>query len=164
MLKYAYYKEVFQEVPNEITLGISISGCRIRCVGCHSRELWEDKGTPLTPQCLELLLKKHQGITCVCLFGGEHDMDSLIELFKSIKEHTSLKTAWYAGIDWIPYNTKMPNKFPKMQSILQYLDFIKVGHYDQDLGGLDSPTTNQRLYRLNKGTLIDITHLLQNKL
>ena len=164
MLKYLYYKEIFKEIPNEITLGISISGCQIHCKGCHSRELWEDKGTPLTPQCLELLLKKHQGITCVCLFGGEHDMDSLIELFKSIKEHTSLKTAWYAGIDWIPYNTKMPNKFPKIQSILQYLDLIKVGHYDQDLGGLDSPTTNQRLYRLNKGTLIDITHLLQNKL
>lgn len=163
MLKYLYCKEVFQEVPNEITLGISISGCRIRCVGCHSRDLWEDKGTPLTPQCLELLLKKHQGITCVCLFGGEHDIDSLIELFKFTKEHTSLKTAWYCGLDIIP---------DKYSHIKQYLDFIKIGHYDMDLGGLDSPTTNQKLWKkdatldVGRSTLttvwINITHLLQN--
>lgn len=25
---------------------------------------------------------------------------------------------------------------------------IKIGHYDQELGGLDSPTTNQRLYKI----------------
>jgi hypothetical protein len=30
--------------------------------------------------------------------------------------------------------------------ILDYLDFVKIGRFDLDLGGLDSPTTNQRLY------------------
>ena len=44
MLKYLYTREVFQEVPEEMSLAIAISGCRIRCKGCHSRELWEDKG------------------------------------------------------------------------------------------------------------------------
>ena len=152
MLKYLYTSEIFREVPGEITLGISISGCRIRCVGCHSRDLWEDKGTPLTQECLEHLLKEHQGITCVCLFGGEHDIDSLIELF--MYAHKRVKTAWYCGLDRIPDNKK---------GILQYLDYLKLGHYDQELGGLDSLTTNQKLYLVNNGKLEDITFKLQNE-
>ena len=157
MLKYLYCKEVFQEVPNEISLGISISGCTIRCRGCHSRELWEDKGTLLTVEEIEKLLQQHQGITCLLLMGGERDIDALIELFQYA--HQRIKTAWYCGLDMIPKDKR---------GILQYLNFLKLGHYDSELGGLDSPTTNQRLYRLeHQGDgnywKNDITHLLQNK-
>lgn len=137
MLKYIYCKEIFSEVPWELTLGISISGCQIHCKGCHSRELWEDKGTPLTIEELQSLLDKHQGITCLCLLGGEHDIDSLTELF--MYAHERIKTAWYCGLDMIPKDKV---------GILEYLDFVKIGHYDQELGGLDSPTTNQKFYKL----------------
>ena len=157
MLKYLYCKEVFTEVPSEISLGISISGCQIRCPACHSRELWEDKGTPLTPQCLDNLLKEHRGITCLLLMGGEHDIDALTELFHHAMK--KIKTAWYCGLDSIPKNKV---------GICQYLDFLKLGHYDPELGGLDSPTTNQRLYKithLGDGTVWhnDITYQLQKK-
>ena len=137
MLKYLYYKEIFSEIPGEITLGISISGCQIHCHGCHSRELWEDKGIPLTIEGLDTLLKMHKGITCLCLLGGEHDIESLIELF--MYAHKKVKTAWYCGLDMIPKDKI---------GIMQYLDFIKIGHYDQDLGGLASSATNQRLYSI----------------
>lgn len=137
MLKYIYCKEIFSEVPWELTLGISISGCQIHCKDCHSRELWEDKGTPLTIEELQSLLDKHQGITCLCLLGGEHDIDSLTELF--MYAHERIKTAWYCGLDMIPKDKV---------GILEYLDFVKIGHYDQELGGLDSPTTNQKFYKL----------------
>ena len=160
MLKYLYCKEIFSEIPGEISLGISISGCIIHCKGCHSRELWEDKGTILTPPLLENLLKAHQGITCLCLLGGEHDIDSLIELF--MNAHKQVKTAWYCGLDRIPKDKL---------GILRYLDYCKIGHYDMELGGLDSPTTNQRLYQYDshyeKGTGLlglswkDTTSLLQ---
>lgn len=137
MLKYLYCKEVFAEVPGEIALGISISGCLIHCNGCHSRELWEDKGTPLTVEELQRLLDAHKGITCLCILGGEHDIDSLIELF--MYAHKRIKTAWYCGLDMIPEDKL---------GIMQYLDFIKLGHYDHELGGLDSSTTNQRFYQI----------------
>lgn len=154
MLKYIFCKEIFSEVPGEISLGISISGCQIHCKGCHSRELWEDKGTPLTIEELQFLLDKHQGITCVCLLGGEHDIDSLTELF--MYAHERIKTAWYCGLDMIPKD--------KM-GILEYLDFVKIGHYDQELGGLDSPTTNQKFYKVESHSnndsvkVTDITHI-----
>ena len=137
MLKYIYCKEVFSEVPGEISLGISISGCRQHCYGCHSRELWEDKGTSLTIDELQSLLDKHKGITTLLLLGGEADIDSLIELFQYA--YKKVKTAWYCGLDLIPKDKL---------GIVQYLDFLKIGHYDQELGGLTSPTTNQRFYKI----------------
>ena len=153
MLKYLYCKEVFSEIPGEISLGISISGCTIHCKGCHSRELWEDKGEPLDVETLCGLLNQHNGITCLCLFGGEADIDALTELF--MYAHKRVKTAWYCGLDMIPQDKL---------GVIQYLDFLKIGHYDMELGGLDSPSTNQRLYKIehqgdhNWGHT-DITHL-----
>ena len=157
MLKYLYISELFREVPGEITLGISISGCTIRCKGCHSRELWEDKGTPLDVEILCGLLNQHNGITCLLLLGGEHDIDALTELF--MYAHKRVKTAWYCGLDRLP---------EQHQGIKQYLDFLKLGHFDIKLGGLDSPITNQRLYRLDHhgdGNYweTDITQLLWKK-
>ena len=152
MLKYLWTKEVFQEVPDEMSLAIAITGCLQRCAGCHSRELWEDKGEVLDVETLCGLLNQHQGITCVCLFGGEHNIDALTELF--LYAHKRIKTAWYSGLDRLP---------KEHQGILQYLDFYKEGHFDLELGGLDSPITNQRLYRITHPgeKLWDITKMMQ---
>ena len=136
-MKYLYDIITFQEVPDEVSLCIAITGCKVRCFGCHSRELWEDRGTPLTIEELENLLGKHKGITCLCLFGGEHDIDALTELFQYA--YKKVKTAWYCGLDIIPKDKL---------GIIQYLDFLKLGHYDHELGGLSSPTTNQRFYHI----------------
>lgn len=158
-MKYLFEAVTFSEVPDEITLCISISGCTIHCQGCHSRELWEDKGTTLTLDELQRLLDKHKGITCVCIMGGEADIDTLTELFQYA--YRKVKTAWYCGLDLIPKHKL---------GILQYLDFVKTGHYDQELGGLDSPTTNQRFYKVEHTSngdykTIDITYKFfkQNK-
>lgn len=152
MLKYLYVSELFREVPGEISLGISITGCTIHCKGCHSRELWEDKGESLDVETLCGLLNQHNGITCLLLLGGEHDIDTLTELF--MYAHKRVKTAWYCGLDIIPRDK---------QGILQYLDYVKIGHYDQELGGLDSPITNQRLYHITHPgeKLWDITKMMQ---
>jgi anaerobic ribonucleoside-triphosphate reductase activating protein len=53
--------------------------------------------------------------------------------------HKRVKTAWYCCLDIIPKDKL---------GIMQYLDFLKLGHFDIELGGLDSPTTNQRLYEI----------------
>ena len=155
MLKYLYVKEVFTEIPGEISLAVAITGCRLKCVGCHSRELWEDKGEPLNVETLCGLLNQHEGITCLCLFGGEHDIDALTELF--MYAHKRVKTAWYSGLDRLPKDK---------HGILQFLDFYKEGHFDYELGGLNSPITNQKLYHITHPgeKLRDITKLLQKKI
>lgn len=156
MLRYLYTDIVFQEVPDEVSLAIAISGCQIRCKGCHSRELWEDKGTVLGLTELQWLINQSEGITCLLLMGGEHDIDGLIELFEYAHER-NLKTAWYSGLDVVNRGDVR---------IYKHLDYIKLGHYDMELGGLKSPTTNQRLYKLSHSDELkkeDITFKLQKK-
>lgn len=157
MLKYLKLQEVFREIPGEISLGLSISGCKIHCPECNQRELWEDVGSPLNVQSVATLLQKYQGITCLLLLGGEHDIDALTEIF--MYAHKRVKTAWYCGLDILPKNH---------QGILQYLDYYKLGHFNAELGGLNSPTTNQHLYKVeHQGNgdywQTDITHLLQSQ-
>lgn len=123
---------VFQEVPNEISLCFSITGCKVGCKGCHSTELWhEDNGLSLTNTNFIHWLKKYQGlISCVVFFGGEWQPNALIDKLLIAKSH-GLKTCLYSGEKHIDIN------------ISQHLNFLKTGAWQEALGGLDSPITNQ---------------------
>lgn len=135
MLKYLYCKEVFSEVPDEISLALSISNCNIRCDGCNQKELWDDIGKPLSWDSLSSLLSSHRGITCVCFMGsGGGEYKSLNKLATHLKRE-GYKVAIYLGEDSIPSELN-----------IQVFDYIKIGHWDPTKGGLDSPTTNQKMY------------------
>lgn len=152
LLKYADYDIVFQEIPNEVTLAINISACPYRCVGCHSPHLQGDIGEPLTEENLAILLEKYgKAITCVCFMGGDVAPDTLQRLarYLSMQRISPVKVGWYSGRE------KLPDKFD-----LKYFQYIKLGAYDEMLGGLKSPLTNQRLYRIKDGDMEDITRLL----
>lgn len=137
MLKYIDTAIVFSEIPDEITLAISISGCRIRCKNCHSQYLWDEIGTELTVEELKKLIDANSGITCVCFMGGDQDLETLCKLANSIKlrSDVSYKIAWYTGREDMPSS-----------EITQYFDYIKLGPYIEEKGPLTSRTTNQKLY------------------
>ena len=103
MLKYTTAQVTFREVPDEITLCINISGCPIRCLDCHSKELWENIGEDLTRSVLLCLIEENKGITCVCFMGGDSDPDYIRELIFLIREvyKDSIKIAWYSGRDQV---------------------------------------------------------------
>ena len=72
MLKYLNTDIVFQEVPDETSLAINITGCPCRCPGCHSPYLWADTGRPLDANAIDCLMAEHgKGITCICFMGGD---------------------------------------------------------------------------------------------
>lgn len=150
MLKFTDVEVVFKEIPDEITLAINISNCPFHCSGCHSPELWEDIGNDLNQESLSKLIEKNKGISCISFMGGDLDIDSLNTLFFYVKRNFSyLKVAWYSGRDHV---SKKVN--------LKYVDFIKIGPYKKELGGLDKKTTNQIMYRVDSElNLIDITNL-----
>lgn len=155
-LKYANYDIVFEEVPDETTLAINISNCPMHCEGCHSKYLWEDIGTPLTFAEVQRLIKENLGITCVGLMGGDSNPKEVYDIAKYIKEHCNLKVAWYSGKNqlnnqWIIEDSDNP------------FDYLKFGPYIQSKGGLSSPTTNQKFYKVIDRKLIDITDYFQNK-
>ena len=39
MLRYTNTDIVFQELPDEVTLAVNLSGCPCRCPGCHSKNV-----------------------------------------------------------------------------------------------------------------------------
>ena len=68
-LKYVEHSVTMAEVPQEVSLTISISNCVYRCHGCHSQYLQEDVGKPLIHD-IEGLIEQYRGlISCVCLMG-----------------------------------------------------------------------------------------------
>ncbi|MDR1348088.1 MAG: anaerobic ribonucleoside-triphosphate reductase activating protein [Prevotellaceae bacterium] len=154
MLKYISYDIVFQEIPEEITLAVNISGCTIRCKDCHSPHLQEDIGEPLTREALSHLINRYgNAITCICFMGGDSAPHEILRLAQFVRKQTSanIKTAWYSG------RSSLLDEFS-----IDCFDYIKTGKYIARLGGLNSLTTNQRLYRIANREMIDITAYFHN--
>ncbi|MBQ2112341.1 MAG: anaerobic ribonucleoside-triphosphate reductase activating protein [Bacteroidales bacterium] len=139
MLKCYSYDIVCQEIPDEISLAVNISGCPNRCPGCHSPWLWEDEGKEMTIELLSSLIDRYAAaITCFCFMGGDGDTSEIQHLAFWLKsEYPHLKTAWYSGREGIPDGFD-----------IRCLNYLKLGPYIEALGGLKSPTTNQALYRV----------------
>ena len=149
-LKYIGYTIVFQEVPNEITLAINISGCPYKCKGCHSKYLWEYKGNYISED-LDLLIDKYkEHITCVCFMGGDQNLDELNQLISKV-HNRGYKCCLYTG----------SNNFP--EGLTEEIDYIKLGKYVENLGGLNTTTTNQSMWKRTDNGFINITNLFQQK-
>lgn len=151
MLKYVDTLVSFSEVPDEITLCINISNCPCHCKGCHSSYLAEDIGNILDLQALTSLIDSNSGITCVCIMGGDANSSKVDDIAQDIKEYyPKLKVAWYSGKQELSKDIN-----------LEFFDFIKLGPYIEELGPLNSKTTNQRFYKIENNKLIDITYKFQ---
>lgn len=148
MLFLASFDIVFQEIPGEVTLALNLSDCPNACPGCHSPHLQQTVGEPLTEELLGGLLDRYGAqVSCVAFMGGDRDIDSLNFFAERIRTRGDLKTAWYTGGSEVPQKLKVRS-----------FDFIKVGPYIENLGGLTSPTTNQRFYRIDENQdIIDET-------
>lgn len=137
LLRFSEEQVVWQEVPGEVSLAFTICGCPLRCKGCHSSAARNpNAGQPLTPAYFLARLNQYRGlISCVLFLGGEWLPQALTELLK-IARAQELKTCLYTG-----YEQVTPNLLP-------HLNFLKTGPWIAALGGLNSPTTNQRFIDL----------------
>ena len=153
-LKYIGYAILMEEVPNEISLGFNISGCRHRCKSCHSPFLWEDKGEWLSPNFLPIVEQYENFISCICFLGGDHNLNELLSLCYVAKDK-GLKTCIYSGCESIDIFQLFINE--------QALDYLKVGAYRAELGPLNNKNTNQRFYQITNRQFHDITFMFQQK-
>jgi len=145
-MNYSEYNIVFQEIPTEISLVFTITGCQLKCPGCHSSYLWDkNKGKLLTKELFLELLNRYKGyVTCVLFMGGEWHKEQLINFLIEAKE-CGFKTALYTGLD----------KEEIHEDLLMQLDYVKTGKWIKELGGLDSTNTNQRLIDLSKNKILN---------
>ena len=148
MLKYLNTQVTFSEVPDEITLCINISNCPCACKGCHSSYLAEDIGNKLNSDSIKELINNNKGITCISFMGGDSSPSKIDTLAQWIKINYPIKTAWYSGRQELSKDINLNN-----------FNFIKLGPYIEDLGPLNSKTTNQRFYKIEESKLVDVTNL-----
>ena len=142
-LRFSEFDITLQEIPNEISLTFTITGCNLRCSGCHSSYLWKDNGEILTHDKFIGYLNKYSNGSCVLFMGGEWKED-LINLLKIAKEY-GFKTALYTGL----YRNELND------TIIENLDYLKTGRYIKEMGGLDSKNTNQVLINLNTNEILN---------
>ena len=150
MIKYVpeLTSVVLEEIPDRVTLAVEISNCRGNCTGCHSPFLKEDIGLPLTTAVIDGLVKDNFGVNCFLFLGEGRDPDTLIGLARHVRG-LGLEAALYSGR-------------PEVEDeIWEAFDYVKVGPYLPDCGPLNSPSTNQRLYKSTgsggKDGFVDIT-------
>lgn len=152
-----YYIEVglsHREVPEECSICIYISGCKNSCAHCHYSDLQRiDYGEPLSEHynsIIDLYLRK---ASCVCFLGegaGTYEEQNEFTDYVEYAHARGLKVCLYSGRD------------VGIESWMYQFDYLKLGSYKVDLGGLDSATTNQRLYRKDSDRFIDITSVFWN--
>lgn len=138
------FQIVLQEVPGEISLCFSISGCSLKCEGCHSTFLWrKENGTLLSQNLFRKYLLEYQNMaTCVLFMGGEWYQEKLVDLLK-IAQAENYKTCLYTGEDQVAIE------------ILSQLTWVKTGKWIKALGGLDSPATNQRFIEVKTNRILN---------
>lgn len=143
-MNYLTKQIVFREIPNEISLSYLITGCPLRCSGCHSADSWNPAaGGRLTMEHFLRDLKTYEGwITCVLFLGGEWYPKELQERLQ-MAQNLGLKTALYTGLDQID------------SSIVAHLNFLKTGPYQKDRGGLDQARSNQKLVNVLTGEVLN---------
>jgi len=133
------YDIVLQEVPDEISLCITVCGCNLKCDGCHSPHTWGNSGKEFTIIDFKKLLNNYKNyITCVLFMGGEwtDDLCIMLEYAKSI----NLKTCLYTGLNNLQINN---------------VDYLKTGRWIKELGGLNSITTNQIFQNTKTGEILN---------
>ncbi len=132
-MNYYDLQIALQEVPGEVSICFSITGCSVRCKGCHSPYLWkEGSGRLLSKETYAEALSKYKGMaSCVLFMGGEWHKKELIDKLKYARQQ-GYKTCLYTGEETLT------------NDILEQLTWVKTGAWKGDLGGLGSPTTNQQ--------------------
>ena len=146
-MKYAYSKIVFQEVPDEITLMYQMTGCGLKCPGCHSADLRNTStGFELSIKTLQAHIDRNrEAITCIGFLGGEWYSGLLSAL--EFVHMQGLKTCLYTGLEY--------SEVPK--ELFQHLDYLKYGPYRHELGPLSNAKTNQVFLNLKENK--DLTYL-----
>ena len=147
MIKYVDTMVTFSEFPDEISLCINITGCKINCPGCHSSYLAEDIGEPLLESTLHKLITENKGITCVGFMGGDSDPKEVNKLAKWVREnYPELHIGWYSGRQILADEVIDLDNF----------DYLKLGPYIKQFGPLNNPNTNQKFYKIDRNAHIMI--------
>lgn len=153
-MNYADIKKV--DIANGVGCRVSlwVSGCSIRCPGCHNECAWDfSYGKEFTKETEDYILEllKPDYINGLSVLGGEPlDQDgTLVEFLKRVKTEMSDKTIWlYTG-----YVVSMDGIFGPRIDLMDDIDVIVDGPFVEDLKSLNLQfrgSSNQRIIDVKK--------------
>ena len=135
MLYYTEFGLSEREVPGEISICVYLSGCCHKCRNCHYPLLQEkDYGERLMDYYKDIIELYRKQATCVCFLGEGANTDIEHNEFRLVVQYArlhGLKTCLYSGRD------------VGVEEWMQMFDYVKVGSYIEELGGLENRNTNQ---------------------
>lgn len=133
------------ELPGEVAVYIEFSGCTQNCPECHSQHLIGEQGDNISLE--DLVYNVYaitecypEDITAIVLMGGTANKrmtnKKLLTLIQALYKKMRLPIGIYSGKDedldkWL---------------LVKEVSWLKTGSYKKELGGLEVPTTNQRMY------------------
>ena len=156
-MNYTDWGVTVKEIPEEVSLYHVIAGCPNQCTNCHSQYTWNpNAGKELTIPVLDRHIRSQlPGVSCILFMGGDWNPEFLEYLLLYIRQNFDCRTALYSGQDLA---------YLRSSDLLYLCDFVKTGRYEESLGGLNDPRTNQRLYALENGLVKeDITYKFWEK-
>ncbi len=147
MLKINHY------VKNTKLLGpgerfvIWVQGCQKRCAGCINPQGQPlDGGHEISVADLVQKIKEQPNLTGVTISGGEPFLQekALANIVRKIREETTLDIMLYTGYSY--------QEVTKYEEILQYVDVLVDGEYEEDLNddSLYRGSSNQKIYFLSE--------------
>lgn len=130
------------EIPDKVSYFFEIGECQKDCEGCHSPHLHKEVLCKLNLEDMEMLAEQaiDNGANAILLMGGTTngiDREALITIINNLAGIAPV--GLYSGSD----DTKTDLKL----ALDSNLTWLKTGSYKAELGGLTSPTTNQKFYR-----------------
>ncbi len=150
-MNYADIKKADLNNGEGIRVSLWVTGCPIRCEGCHNKDIWDpNTGEPFTKDTLEYLLNlfRYEKIDKnLSILGGEplarYNVDVVTKVCKAFKTEFPNKTIWlWTGYDY---------EDVKDLEIMQYIDKLIDGRYISKLAkALWRGSNNQRIIGINK--------------
>ena len=121
-----------------VRITLFVSGCDLRCHGCHSPKLWNyENGIPFDDEAKEEVMSclQNDWVSGLTLSGGQplasENIASVYELVREVKERFPLKNIWlYTGYTLSPEDFSGANDSPLHRTIA-LCDVIVDGEYDE---------------------------------
>lgn len=124
-----------------IRVSLYVSGCSIRCKGCHNQSAWDyDSGKPFTDSTIEHILEllNYNYISGLSVLGGEptdeQNVFEVVKLMKAVREkfgHTKdiwLYSGRYYSADLCRFIYEQKEPYEKL---LRLVDVLVEGPYDE---------------------------------
>ncbi len=127
----------FIEVPNQISLNVYCQGCSRNCYGCANPEYQAfEGGQDISLEFMKDILNKHELPTWICFLGGDccYQPDEL-KIFSKYFKEVGYKVALYTGF-----------YFEQIKNLLEYVDLVVDGPYEEEYGPIESENTRQRVF------------------